>query len=185
MSALECHGEWYKHKILKADRLAESAVCHSYVVKNLFSCQKTLVRIHLQFPFDGREHSGTYGSQERRGTKPQHRQHTSEWTQRSLARVGTDWSLSVFLLANGERSLVLATCEKVEGEAPKHLLCLVMLHLPLDVFIWMWLSYGWKVSGLRSRTRTWWDMVDWGVQVPICSVFSFSKGSCPASCCSL
>lgn len=42
-----------------------------------------------------------------------------------------------FLLANDEHDLVSATHKKVEGATPKPLLRSVMLHIPVDVFIWM------------------------------------------------
>lgn len=144
MSVHVCHGDWFKHNVLKVNHLAGLTITTAMGSKLCLAAKrhKNILMYHslsmagstvafIRYREDKGPSRGINSTclSERRGLA-------------FLLAVTDCWAND--WLANGEHDLVSATHKKVEGKAPKPLLCLVMLHLLLEkiIFIWMWLSHG-------------------------------------------
>lgn len=185
MSVHVCHGEWFKHKILKADHLADlaittavwSKIClaakrHNFIVicSSLSMAGSTVALITCKED-EGPSHGiNSTPLSECRGLVPVLAVtgcwvfFVSKWwawpgiSNTQECGRGNSQTTSVFSDAS-------YSCRRVY----------------LDVII-TWLEGLWLspcCERPQDRIRTCWDMMDLGVQVPICSVFSFPKGSCP------
>lgn len=146
MSVHVCHGEWFKHKISKADHVGDLAITTAVLSKICLAAKRhNFILMCSSLPLAGRTVALiTYEEDE----GPSHGINSTPLSEcRGLVPMLAVTDCWLLLLANGEHDLVSAACKKLEGEAPNPLLCSVVLHLPLEVFIWMWVSHGWKVSG--------------------------------------